>query len=175
MILTWQHTNNNFTNSEICFSFSVVNWGLSRKSKQAFRPAMSLSTGELSAIKGKLILMTGTATTRTVRVLKNQFPEINSWKTILSLPKRENVTILVPPPENISPHFETVLEPFVQRMKEGVTYLILVRGTWHPFNLLGFYVVWWVLHYWFFSTYSCARRSYHILMISIICLVRSPS
>ena len=115
-------------NSETYFSFSVVNWGLSRRSKEAFRPAMSLSTGELSAIKGKLILMTATATTRTVRVLKNQFPEINTWKTILNLPKRENVTILVPPPEDISPHFETVLEPFVQRMKDGETYLILVRG-----------------------------------------------
>ena len=90
---------------------------------------MCLSTGEISGIGGKLLLMTATATTRTVRILKNQFPEIESWKTILNLPYRRNVTILVPPMEDISSRFEITLEPFVDRMKsKNETYLILVRG-----------------------------------------------
>ena len=88
---------------------------------------MALSTGELSGVCGKLILMT-TATTRTVRILKNQFPEVNTWRTMLNLPYRENVTILVPPSEEIPSRFETILEPFISRMKDDETYLILVRG-----------------------------------------------
>ena len=90
---------------------------------------MALSTGELCGLGGKLLIMTATATTRTVRILKNQFPEITSWKTILNLPYRQNITILVPPSEEIPSRFEIVLEPFVHRMiRENETYLILVRG-----------------------------------------------
>ena len=109
---------------------SVVNWGLrQKKGKSAFRPEMALSTGELSALDGKLMMMTATATKKTMRVLQDQFPEISQWKTILNLPIRKNVTILVPPPEIVSPKFETTLAPFITSMKdENLTYLILVRG-----------------------------------------------
>ena len=97
--------------------------------KSAFRPAMALSTGELSALEGKLMLMSATATKKTMRVLQNQFPEVTKWKMVLNLPLRRNVTILVPPPEMISTKFETILIPFVTSMKQdNETYLILVRG-----------------------------------------------
>ena len=111
------------------YLFSVVNWGLSKGSKRAFRPAMALSTGELSGLGGKLMLMTATATKTTMRVLLDQFPEVSRWKMILHLPIRSNVTILVPPPEIISPNFETTLSPFINCMKQkDETYLVLVRG-----------------------------------------------
>ena len=98
-------------------------------SKRAFRPAMALSTGELSGLGGKLMLMTATATKTTMRVLQDQFPEVSRWKMILNLPIRSNVTILVPPPEIISPKFETTLAPFINCMKQkDETYLVLVRG-----------------------------------------------
>ena len=90
---------------------------------------MTLSTGELSGLGGKLILMTATATTRTIRILKNQFPEVNSWKSILNLPLRKNVTIIIPPPEEISSNFEIILKPFIQRMvHKKEIYLVIVRG-----------------------------------------------
>ena len=93
---------------------------------------MALSTGELSAIGGKLMMMTATATKRTMRILQEQFPEVSRWKTILNLPIRRNVTMLVPPPESISPKFETTLAPFITSMKDdNQTYLILVRGTYN--------------------------------------------
>ena len=102
---------------------------MKRGSKQAFRPAMALSTGELSGLSGGLLLMTATATKKTIRVLQDQFPEVSRWKLILNTPFRSNVTILVPPPNIISSHFETTLAPFINRMRDmGETYLILVRG-----------------------------------------------
>ena len=107
----------------------VVNWGLGTKGKKAFRPAMALSTGELSSLSGKLLLMTATATRKTIRILQDQFPEVSKWKMILNLPTRKNVTIVVPPPDLISPNYVTILIPFIKTMKEdGKTYLILVRG-----------------------------------------------
>ena len=109
--------------------FAVVNWGLKTTSKSAFRPAMALSTGELSSIHGKMLMMTATATRKTIRILKDQLPEISKWKMVLNLPIRNNVTILIPPVESISPKFETTLAPFIKTMKkEGKTFLILVRG-----------------------------------------------
>ena len=111
--------------------FLVVNWGLKKGKKRAFRPAMALSTGELSGLGGKLLLMTATATKKTMRVLQDQFPEVSKWKIILNIPNRSNVTILVPPPHLIPTNFETTLVPFVTDMKEkNTTYLILVRGRW---------------------------------------------
>ena len=90
---------------------------------------MALSTGELSALGGKLVMMTATATKKTMRILQDQFPEIQKWKTILNIPIRDNVTMLVPPPEAISAKFETTLAPFITSMKDdNQTYLILVRG-----------------------------------------------
>ena len=97
--------------------------------KQAFRPAMALSTGELSGLAGKVLLMTATATNKTMRVLQDQFPEVSKWKHVLHLPLRKNVTILVPPPEIVSPSYARTLEPFVTSMKQDKkVYLIIVRG-----------------------------------------------
>ena len=93
---------------------------------------MALSSGELSSLGGKLMLMTATATKRTMRVLQDQFPEVAKWKLILNMPLRKNVTILVPPPELLSASFEAILSPFLDRMKlMNETYLILVRGRKH--------------------------------------------
>ena len=107
----------------------VVSWGLKGKDKVAFRPAMALSSGELSALSGSLLLMTATATSKTIRLLMDQLPEVRKWNFILNSPIREGITIIVPPPEVISPKFEVSLLPFVSRMKlQGEIYLILVRG-----------------------------------------------
>ena len=90
---------------------------------------MSLSTGELSNLDGKLLLMTATATKKTIRILKSQFTEISRWELILNLPVRENVTMLIPPPDTISTNYTKILAPFVLRMHTtDETYLILVRG-----------------------------------------------
>ena len=106
-----------------------MNWGLKLGTKKAFRPAMALSTGELSGLGGKLLMMTATATKKTMRILQDQFPEVRKWKTILNLPVRKNITNLVPPPELISHKFEVTLAPFIRRMKlYDETYLIVVRG-----------------------------------------------
>ena len=112
-----------------------MNWGLQKNSKAAFRPAMALSTGELASLEGKLILLTATATQKTLRILKDQFPEVLKWKTILNLPVRNNVTIVVPPPDLISTKFEKTLSPFVTSMKNHETFLILVRGKWDSVRL----------------------------------------
>ena len=92
---------------------------------------MALSSGELSSLGGKLLLMTATATKKTMRVLQEQFPEVSKWSLLLHLPLRNNVTILVPPPQQIPSNFEATLAPFVKRMKENKeTYLVIVRGRW---------------------------------------------
>ena len=106
----------------------VASWGIGDKNKKAFRPAMSLASGQLSAISGNLLLMTATATAQTRRLLMDQLPEIRKWNFILHSPMREDITIVVPPPEAVSPRFEVALEPFVERMRQRETYLILVRG-----------------------------------------------
>ena len=111
--------------------FLVASWGLTRKSKSrgAFRPAMSLSTGELSGLHGSILMMTATATPATQRILQNQFPEIHNWRNLLSSPLRENVVVVVPPPEMISSKLEIMLAPFVKDMVDnGRVYLVLVRG-----------------------------------------------
>ena len=107
----------------------VVSWGLQKGSKSAFRPEMELSSGELSGLGGKLLMMTATATKKTLRDLQDQFPEVTKWKNILNLPVRKNVTLIVPPTEIVSSKFEETLAPFVHRMKVfKETYLIIVRG-----------------------------------------------
>ena len=60
---------------------------------------MELSTGELCALGGKLLMMTATATKITMRILKEQFPEVKKWRNILNSPMRSNVAIIVPPPK----------------------------------------------------------------------------
>ena len=100
------------------------------KEKAAFRPAMSLTSGHLSAIGGKMLLMTATATRTTIRLLLDQLPEIRKWKMILNSPVRAGISIIVPPPDILSPKFEVSLQPFILRMKKhGESYLIIVRGT----------------------------------------------
>ena len=90
---------------------------------------MDLKTGELSGIAGKLLLMTATATHSTIRILKSKFPEVSNWKMKLNLPSRENVTIVVVDPNDISSRFEDTLEPFINRMiTMEETYLIIVRS-----------------------------------------------
>ena len=90
---------------------------------------MALSSGELSAINGSLLLMTATATAKTVRLLMDELPEVRKWKFIFNSPLREDITIVIPHPEVVSPKFEVSLQPFVARMKlNREIYLILVRG-----------------------------------------------
>ena len=78
---------------------------------------MELSSGELSGLGGKLLMMTATATKKTLRILQDQFPEVTKWKNILNLPIRKNVTLVVPPTEIVSSRFEDTLAPFITRMK----------------------------------------------------------
>ena len=74
-------------------------------------------------------MMTATATRKTIRILKDQLPEVSKWTTILKPPSRQNVTILVPPVEVISPKFEVTLAPFIKMMKkERKSFLVIVRG-----------------------------------------------
>ena len=48
---------------------------------------------------------------------------------MLSTPLRDNVVMLVPPPEKLSSKVEVLLEPFINDMRTNNThYLILVRG-----------------------------------------------
>ena len=90
---------------------------------------MALSSGELSSLDGKILMMTATATRKTIRVLKDQLPEISKWTMMLKPPNRKNVTILVPPVQTISTNFQTTLAPIIHTIKlEGKTTLILVRG-----------------------------------------------
>ena len=84
-------------------------------------------------------MMTATASPPTLRLLQNQFPEILRWKNLLSTPLRTNVTMIVPPPEIVSPKIEFSLAPFITDMKvNGRVYLIIVRGInrtidfWYP-------------------------------------------
>ena len=110
-------------------SLKVASWGLGKESKKAFRPAMSLHTGELSAISGCFLMMTATSTPKTRRIIQAQLPEISKWVNLLSVPLRPNVTVLVPPPDSISSKVEVTLAPFIDDMKlNETTYLILVRG-----------------------------------------------
>ena len=107
----------------------MVSWGLKKKNAPAFRPDMELISGELCALGGKILMMTATATMKTMRILKEQFPEVKKWKNVLNSPMRSNVAIIVPPPDVISRKFEVTLAPFISKMKHNdETCLILVRG-----------------------------------------------
>ena len=78
---------------------------------------MALSSGELSGLGGKFIMMTATATPKTIRVLKNQLPEITKWRNLISPPLRRNVVTIVPPPEVLSSKVEVLLAPFIHDMR----------------------------------------------------------
>ena len=105
-------------------------WGLKKSGKfKAFRPAMQLSTGELASIGGFTLLQTATASSKTVRILKEEFPEISTWNSITNVPFRSNISIIIPPPCDISSRFQVILEPFVRRMVDfGENHLVLVRS-----------------------------------------------
>ena len=91
---------------------------------------MGLSSGELSGIGGKLIFLTATATSKTVRVLMDQLPELKNWGVILNSPMRDNITLVIPPPDLLSAKFEEVLVPHIKMINDHKkVYLILVRGT----------------------------------------------
>ena len=76
-------------------------------------------------------MMTATATAKTLRLLKDQFPEISKWKTILNSSLRENVTQVVPPPEILPSNLENLLEPFLHDIKRNKkSYLVLIRGSY---------------------------------------------
>ena len=88
-------------------------------------------------------MMTATATPKTIRVLKNQLPEITKWRNLISPPLRRNVVTIVPPPEVLSSKVEVLLAPFIHDMRINQTpYLILVRGTnfqLFPLCILNFF------------------------------------
>ena len=90
---------------------------------------MSLSSGELSSLGGSVLMMTATATSKTMRILKSQFPEIKKWINILNSPARKNITIIVPPPKILSSSVDTLLEPFMRLSRDEGKYILkLVRG-----------------------------------------------
>ena len=90
---------------------------------------MSLTTGELSGISGCFLLMTATATLKTRRMLLSQIPEVRKWKHLISPPIRDNVLLVIPPPEMLSSNLSILLTPFINDMIQNkVTYLVLVRG-----------------------------------------------
>ena len=145
-VVYWIHLK--LANIETCLII-VASWGLKKNSKEAFRPAMELSTGELSGLGGSILMMTATATMRTLRVLKEQFPEIRKWTTVLHSPMRENVTMVVPPPDVLSPKVEILLDPFIKEIKENrKRFLILVRGmvglfkNTYMFNWIQLFLQW---------------------------------
>ena len=107
----------------------VASWGIRQGKKDAFRPAMNLSSGELSNLEGPILMMTATASSSTMRILQKQFPEISKWKNILTSPIRSNVTMVIPPPGILSSKVENLLSPFIDDMrKSGRVYLVIVRG-----------------------------------------------
>ena len=98
---------------------------------------MELSSGELSGLGGHLMLMTATATKKTMRILQSQFPEVLKWKTILNPPMRSNISLIVPPTDVVSRKLEDTLAPFVSRMKSlNESYLVLVRGRLKEYGAL---------------------------------------
>ena len=120
-----------------------VQWSSDKKKGgKVFRPAMDLSSGELSCFGGITVLQTATATRKTIRILQSKFPEVKVWNKIVRVPLRDNVTIVVPPSSIISSKFQRSLEPFIRRIIDyGECHLILVRsinfGTEVFFHLLS--------------------------------------
>jgi hypothetical protein len=106
-----------------------MTWGVEKTKGRAFRPAMQLSTGELASLGGLTLLQTATASCKTIRIMQAEFPEIKSWKKILSVPYRPNVSVIIPPTSVISGRFQDLLDPFVKRMMDfGEQHLIIVRS-----------------------------------------------
>ena len=104
-------------------------WGIEKQKGETFRPAMQLSTGELASLGGITLLQTATASCRTMRMLVGEFPEISSWKKILDVPYRSNVTIVVPPPSTIPSRYQEVLAPFIRRILDfQEPHLIIARS-----------------------------------------------
>ena len=118
-------------------------WGVKqKKGRNVFRPAMQLSSGELASLHGVTLLQTATATSKTVRMLQEEFPEVSNWNKIVEVPFRQNISVIIPHPKNISSKFQVTLEPFITCIVDfGESHLILVRsinmGTEVYFHLLS--------------------------------------
>ena len=90
---------------------------------------MTLTSGELSGLSGCFLIMTATATMKTRRLLLSQIPEVHNWRNLLSPPLRDNVLLVIPPPEMLSSNLSVLLTPFVEDMiQNNKIYLVLVRG-----------------------------------------------
>ena len=89
---------------------------------------MTLTSGELSGLSGCFLIMTATATMKTRRLLLSQIPEVHNWKNLLSPPLRDNVLLVIPPPDLLSSNMSVLLAPFVNDMIQNKKiYLVLVR------------------------------------------------
>ena len=87
------------------------------------------------------MLQTATATSRTLRLLEAEFPEVIKWNKILNVPFRPNISIIVPPPAVLPSQYQDLLAPFVRRITDyQEPHLIIVRsinsGTEVYFHLL---------------------------------------
>ena len=106
-----------------------MQWGVAKKGCKTFRPAMQLSTGELSSLGGITLLQTATATCKTIRVLEEEFPEVKNWSRIIHLPYRQNISIIIPPPNLLPSRFQSILAPFVKRIIDfEEPHLIITRS-----------------------------------------------
>ena len=117
-------------------------WGVEKKNGKTFRPAMQLSSGELASLKGITLLQTATASSKTIRMFEDEFPEITAWKKILNIPFRSNISIIIPPASILPSKYQKLLLPFVNRILDfGEPHLFIVRsinsGTEVYFNLVN--------------------------------------
>ena len=116
-------------------------WGVEKRNGKTFRPAMQLSSGELACLKGVTLLQTATASSKTIRMLEDEFPEVSSWKKILNVPFRSNISIIIPPASILPSNYQDLLLPFVKRILDyDESHLFIVRsinsGTEIYFNLI---------------------------------------
>ena len=111
-------------------------WGLEKKRGKTFRPAMQLSTGELTCLGGLTLLQTATATSKTMRLLEAEFPEVSSWKKVLNVPYRSNISIIIPPSNTLSNNYQDILAPFVKRILDFDAGLHLGFDDWYGLEIL---------------------------------------
>ena len=75
------------------------------------------------------MLQTATATSKTMRLLEAEFPEVSSWKKVLNVPYRSNISIIIPPTNTLSNNYQDILAPFVKRILDfDESHLIIVRS-----------------------------------------------
>ena len=106
-----------------------IAWGVEKKGIRTFRPAMQLSSGELASLGGITLLQTATASSKTIRLIEDEFPEISTWTKILNVPFRSNVSIIIPPSKCLPSNYRDTLAPFVTRIRDyGESHLFIVRS-----------------------------------------------